>query len=152
MPARGGWARTACSPDPVCEFAQASRLTPRGIPCAPVLGVACPSAAYQPRTPSQGVLYQVVRDHFETFREQAAGLRNGEGLPRLVGVGATGRSPLQLSRGRLRAVSVRGLRLRPAGSLLVQGNSVLSELRPFDDGQGHPEQGREMVGVSDLSR
>jgi len=30
------------------------------------------------------VLYQVVRDHFETFREQAAGLRDGEGLPRFV--------------------------------------------------------------------
>ena len=72
-------------------------------------GVGSPSTVYQPRTPSQGVLYQVVRDHFETFRAQAAGLRNGEGLPRLVGVGATGRSPLQLSRGRLRQVSVRGL-------------------------------------------
>jgi hypothetical protein len=30
------------------------------------------------------VLYQVVRDHFETFRAQAAGLRNGEGPPRFV--------------------------------------------------------------------
>lgn len=39
---------------------------------------------YQPRTPAQGVLYQVVRDHFETFRAQAAGLRDGEGLPRFV--------------------------------------------------------------------
>jgi len=34
--------------------------------------------------PSQGVVYQVVRDHFETFRAQAAGLRDGEGLPRFV--------------------------------------------------------------------
>ena len=34
--------------------------------------------------PSQGVVYQVVRDHFETFRAQAAGLRGGEGLPRFV--------------------------------------------------------------------
>jgi hypothetical protein len=30
----GGQARTACSSDPVCEFAQASRLAPPGIPCA----------------------------------------------------------------------------------------------------------------------
>jgi hypothetical protein len=30
------------------------------------------------------VLYQAVRDHFETFRAQAAGLRNGEGPPRFV--------------------------------------------------------------------
>jgi hypothetical protein len=29
-------------------------------------------------------VYQVVRDHFETFRAQAAGLRDGEGLPRFV--------------------------------------------------------------------
>jgi len=47
-------------------------------------GVASPSTVYEPRTPSQGVLYQVVRDHFETFRAQAAGLRDGEGLPRFV--------------------------------------------------------------------
>ena len=29
-------------------------------------------------------MYQVVRDHFDTFRAQAAGLRDGEGLPRFV--------------------------------------------------------------------
>jgi hypothetical protein len=34
--------------------------------------------------PSQGVVYQVVRDHFERFRAQAAGLRDGQGLPRFV--------------------------------------------------------------------
>ncbi len=39
---------------------------------------------YQPRQPAQGVLYQVVRDHFEIFRSQAADLRDGEGLPRFV--------------------------------------------------------------------
>ena len=47
-------------------------------------GVGSPSTVYQPRAPSQGVLYQVVRDHFETFRAQAASLRDGEGLPRFV--------------------------------------------------------------------
>ena len=31
------------------------------------------------------MLYRVVRDHFETFRAEAAGMRNGEGLPRFVG-------------------------------------------------------------------
>jgi hypothetical protein len=30
------------------------------------------------------VLYQIVRDHFETFRVQAASLRDGDGLPRFV--------------------------------------------------------------------
>jgi hypothetical protein len=33
---------------------------------------------------SQGVVYLVVRHHFESFRAQAAGLRDGEGLPRFV--------------------------------------------------------------------
>jgi len=38
------------------------------------------------------VLYQVVRDHFETFRALAAGLRDGEGLPRFVEQAAFARS------------------------------------------------------------
>lgn len=37
-----------------------------------------------PRHAAAGVVFQVVRDHFETFRSQAAGIRNGEGLPRFV--------------------------------------------------------------------
>ena len=32
----------------------------------------------------QSVLYHIVRDHFETFRAQAASLREGEGTPRLI--------------------------------------------------------------------
>jgi Putative transposase/Transposase zinc-binding domain len=42
------------------------------------------STDYQPRIASQTVVHQVVRDHFETFRAHAAGVRNGEGLPRFV--------------------------------------------------------------------
>ena len=42
------------------------------------------SAAYEPRSPGQGALYQIVRDHFEAFRAQAAAMRDGEGLPRFV--------------------------------------------------------------------
>lgn len=34
--------------------------------------------------PAQGVLYQIVRDHFESFRQQAASLREGEGLVHFV--------------------------------------------------------------------
>ena len=41
-------------------------------------------AECQPRKPSADRPAQVVRDHFETFRAQAAGLRDGEGLPRFV--------------------------------------------------------------------
>ena len=40
--------------------------------------------SYEPRCPAQGALYQIVRDHFEIFRAQAASLRDGEGLPRFV--------------------------------------------------------------------
>jgi hypothetical protein len=30
------------------------------------------------------VLYQIVRDHYETLRAQAASLSDGEGLPRFI--------------------------------------------------------------------
>jgi ribosomal protein S27AE len=40
--------------------------------------------AYQARVPLQDVLYQVVPDHYKTFRAQAASIRDGEGLPRFV--------------------------------------------------------------------
>jgi Putative transposase/Transposase zinc-binding domain len=43
-----------------------------------------PSSAYRPRSPADVVLYQIVRDHFETFRAQAGKLREGEGLPAFV--------------------------------------------------------------------
>ena len=46
--------------------------------------MARPSAVYEPRSPARGALYQIVHDHFETFRAQAASLRDGEGLPRFV--------------------------------------------------------------------
>jgi hypothetical protein len=46
--------------------------------------VPAPSTTYEPRHPEQGPLYQIVHDHFETFRVQAARLRDGEGLPRFV--------------------------------------------------------------------
>jgi hypothetical protein len=46
--------------------------------------MARPSPAYEPRSPAHGALYQIVRDHFETFRAEAASLRDGEGLPRFV--------------------------------------------------------------------
>ena len=46
--------------------------------------MAAPSTTYEPRCPAQTALYQIVHDHFETFRVQAASLRDGEGLPRFV--------------------------------------------------------------------
>ena len=46
--------------------------------------VAMASAAYRPRQPEQGDLHQLVRDHFETFRAQAAAMRDGQGLPSFV--------------------------------------------------------------------
>jgi len=46
--------------------------------------VAQVSTSYEPRDPAGSVLYKIVQDHFETFRVQAASLRDGEGLPRFV--------------------------------------------------------------------
>ena len=43
--------------------------------------VAQPSTTYEPRRPAQQVLHQIVLEHFETFRVQAASIRDGEGLP-----------------------------------------------------------------------
>ncbi len=46
--------------------------------------MAVPSLAYRPRRPEQEVLHTIVRDHYETFRAQASGRRDGQGLPRFV--------------------------------------------------------------------
>jgi hypothetical protein len=46
--------------------------------------MARPSASYEPRRPAGTVLYQTVQDHLETFLVQAAGLRDGEGVPQFV--------------------------------------------------------------------
>jgi len=46
--------------------------------------VPAPSTTYEPRHPEHSPLYQIVHDHFETFRAQAGRLRDGEGLPRFV--------------------------------------------------------------------
>jgi hypothetical protein len=51
---------------------------------ATALEVSQPTGIYEPRDPAQSVLYHIVRHHFETFRAQAASLRDGEGLPRFV--------------------------------------------------------------------
>jgi hypothetical protein len=42
------------------------------------------SQPYAPRDAAAGVVFQVVRDHFETFRAHAAAMRAGEGLPLFV--------------------------------------------------------------------
>jgi hypothetical protein len=46
--------------------------------------VARPSSSYVPRQPGESVLYQVVRDHVETFLAEAARARDGRGLPAFV--------------------------------------------------------------------
>jgi hypothetical protein len=38
-------------------------------------GVGRPSTTYEPRRAADGVIYQVVRDHYETFVAQAASFR-----------------------------------------------------------------------------
>ena len=56
----------------------------RGTDLAIVSGVVRPSARYEPRSPAQSVVYQIVRDHLETLRAQAAQAGHGEGLPRFI--------------------------------------------------------------------
>lgn len=46
--------------------------------------MALPSGTCAPRDPAASVLYQVVRDHYQTFLAEASQLRDGEGLPRFV--------------------------------------------------------------------
>jgi hypothetical protein len=48
-----------------------------------ICGVAA-SLSYRPRRPEQGALHQIVREHYETFRAQAAEHRDGQGLPKFV--------------------------------------------------------------------
>lgn len=43
-----------------------------------------PSPDYTPKSPAQGVMYQVVRDHFETFRAEAARVYERDALPRFI--------------------------------------------------------------------
>lgn len=73
-----------------------------------------PSSPYTPRAPADIVLYQIVRDHFETFRADAARARDGDGLPRFIDesfAGSSGaaswRVGLRVSLCRLRAGSSR---------------------------------------------
>jgi hypothetical protein len=42
------------------------------------------SPTYRPRSAGHGILYQVVRDHFETLRTETAAARDGDGLPAFV--------------------------------------------------------------------
>ena len=73
------------------------------------MGVGRPSRDYEPRRASDSVLYQVVRDHYETFRAQAASWRGGDGLPRFIDEEFRGFLRCGWLRGRLRALSVRRL-------------------------------------------
>jgi hypothetical protein len=44
-------------------------------------GVGCLSTEYRPRRPQEGVVYQVVHDHYETFRAEGAARRDrGSGM------------------------------------------------------------------------
>ncbi len=81
------------------------------------------STSYEPRYPAGSALYQIVRDHFETFREQAASLRDGDGLPRCSDTASSGPTA---------ARAHRGTRDRPAGERLrVTGDGqVLLHPRP----------------------
>ena len=82
--------------------------------------VAQPSTTYEPGDPTT-VLYGIVRDHFETFRTQAASLRDGDGLPKFV---EQARGPLPRGTEALAACE-----LRPDGCVLVAFGPLVSRLR-----------------------
>ena len=46
--------------------------------------MASPTTTYAPRQPGSSVLYEVVRDHLETFLAEASEWRDGEGVPGFV--------------------------------------------------------------------
>jgi hypothetical protein len=68
---------------PIGEQAQRGQLAPvaRASRCP---GRGRPSPACTPKSPAQGVLYQVVRDHFETFRAEAGRVDERDALPRFI--------------------------------------------------------------------
>ena len=75
-------AASGLAQDLVCVLADRSipaafGTSPGGTPHAYAPGVPEATGTYEPRDPAQSVLFQVVRDHFETFRAQAASLRDG---------------------------------------------------------------------------
>jgi transposase-like zinc-binding protein len=47
-------------------------------------GMGRPSQEYRPKSPARSALYQIVRDHFETFRAEAAAAHERDGLPRFT--------------------------------------------------------------------
>jgi hypothetical protein len=100
-------------------------------------------AVYRPRDAEHTVLYQVVAEHLEAFLGAVAEAGDGAGLPQFVE--REFREFLNVRRGRARrgAVSVRGLRPRAPGAVLLQGARVVSEVwRPTDDGAGRTPGGR----------
>ena len=46
--------------------------------------MALPSGESAPREPATSVLYQIILDHYKTFRIEAARLRDREDAPRLA--------------------------------------------------------------------
>lgn len=91
---------------------------------------------YQQRSPGDTVLYRIVRDHFETFRAQAARLRDGEDLPQFVEHAFRDFLRCGWLARRLRALLLLGLRIRSVGGVLVQGACAVPELRLGQEGEG----------------
>jgi hypothetical protein len=111
-----------------------------------VRDVTRPSLAYAPRRAADSVLYQVVRDHYETFAAEAASWREGDGLPRFIDEAAFARSAsasravasaeagvsrvpeMRLARGRVRPLPLRRVWPGSPRALLVQEPHGLSVL------------------------
>jgi hypothetical protein len=77
---------------------------------------------YRPRRPQEGVVYQVVHDHYETFRAEAVARRDGEPLPRFIDQEFRGFLRCGQLAGRVRQVPSPGSRVVPLhAGVLVPG-------------------------------
>jgi hypothetical protein len=77
-------ARSATRGRTACRVPWNSSTSCGGTRLASVCDVARPSRGYEPRSPSESVLYQIVRDHLEAFRARAERVCEGERLPRFI--------------------------------------------------------------------
>ena len=84
-------------------------------------------AVYQPRDAEHTVLHQVVADHLEAFLGAVAEAGDGAALPQFV-ERVPGIPDGRRVRARRRVFSVRRLRPRAPGAVLLQGARVVSEL------------------------
>ena len=111
--------------------------------------MALPSGIYAPRDPAASALYQVVRDHYETLRVEAARFPDGERLPRFVEEEFEGFLRCGWHAGGFARFRVYPVPAGASGGVFVQGTRLLSELwRAPHDRTGRAPGGSRRAGCS----